>query len=195
MKNARRNRKLLLAVCIGSAAVATLPAVEATPAAVAPSPYAGLETRAVKALSSERREGLLAGSGIGYAMAAELNGQPGPKHVLELAAELELTAEQGARVEASFGRMRNEAVALGEQVVAAEELLDRRFAHRHLDEKALSELTARIAELEGRLRFVHLRAHLETDALLSVEQRTKYADLRGYGAGRPEAEEEHRHGG
>jgi hypothetical protein len=104
--------------------------------------------------------------------------------VLELATELALTAGQRPAVEASFERMRSEAVAIGEQIVAAEEELDRRFAHRHLDEAKLAELTARIAELEGRLRFVHLRAHLETDAILTEAQRARYVELRGYaGAG------------
>ena len=123
---------------------------------------------------------MLVGAGLGYAMAAELNGHAGPKHVLELAEALELTPEQRAGVEASFARMKEAAVALGAEIVAAEEELDRRFSHRHLDEATLAELTARIAELEGRLRFVHLRAHLETDALLSPEQRDRYAELRGY---------------
>ncbi|HSM13867.1 MAG TPA: hypothetical protein VLA66_07340 [Thermoanaerobaculia bacterium] len=149
-------------------------------AAQAPSPYASLEPRRVQALSEERENGLLAGAGLGYAMAAELNGHAGPKHVLELAEALELTPEQRVGVEASFARMKAAAVALGAEIVAAEEELDRRFSHRHLDEATLAGFTARIAELEGRLRFVHLRAHLETDALLSARQRGRYAELRGY---------------
>lgn len=145
------------------------------------SPYVGDQGRRIKALAPEREQGLRAGAGLGLAMAAELNGHAGPKHVLELAAELALTAEQRPAVEASFERMRTAAVTIGEQIVAAEEELDRRFAHRHLDEAKLGELTARIGELEGRLRFVHLRAHLETDAILSAEQRIRYVELRGYG--------------
>lgn len=44
----------------------------------------------------------------------------------------------------------------------------------------LAELTARIATLQGRLRAVHLGAHLDTTALLSAEQITLYPKLRGY---------------
>jgi len=146
------------------------------------SPYAGEQERRVKALSPEREQGLKAGAGLGYAMAAELNGHAGPKHVLELAAELGLTSGQRPAVEASYERMRAEAVAVGAEILAAEEELDRRFAHRHLDEVKLAELTGRIGELEGRLRFAHLRAHLETDALLTEAQRARYVELRGYGA-------------
>lgn len=151
--------------------------------AQAPSPYAGLAPRRIQALSPEREAGLRAGAGLGYALAAELNGHAGPKHVLELADDLELTAEQRTAVQASFDRMHAAAVALGAELVAAEEELDRRFAHRHLDEAKLAELTARIGELEGRLRYAHLAAHLETDALLGAEQRARYAELRGYAPG------------
>ncbi|MGH7859866.1 MAG: hypothetical protein ACREQY_21265, partial [Candidatus Binatia bacterium] len=166
MKSQRRgSRKLLSALLAGSWAVAAVPARSAPP--VSPSPYAGLEARAVKALSPERREGLLAGSGIGYAMAAELNGHAGPKHVLELAEQLALTPEQLATASASFDRMHAAAVRLGAELVAVEEHLDRRFAHRHLDEALLAKLTADAAKLEGEIRFAHLREHLEIDTVLT----------------------------
>jgi hypothetical protein len=55
------------------------------------SPYAGQELRDVKALSNADIEAYLAGKGMGYAKAAELNSYPGPKHVLELSKELDLT--------------------------------------------------------------------------------------------------------
>ncbi len=160
-------------------------------AAQLPSPYAGQEARGIKALAPEREAGLLAGAGLGYAKAAELNGHAGPKHVLELASKLELSAEQRTAVEASFERMKAAAIEVGTDLVAAEAELDRRFAHRHLDEAKLTALTARIGELEGRLRFVHLNAHLETDAILAPGQRQRYAELRGYGGGEGSGREGH----
>src|SRR5262249_20157560 len=47
-----------------------------------PVSYAGRQTRAIKALSEEDIAPLLNGEGMGMAKAAELNGYPGPKHVL-----------------------------------------------------------------------------------------------------------------
>jgi hypothetical protein len=41
-------------------------------------PYAGLEARAIKALSEQQIADLEAGRGMGMALAAELNGYPGP---------------------------------------------------------------------------------------------------------------------
>src|SRR4051812_36526408 len=47
-------------------------------------PYAGLEQRPIKALSQQQADDLRTGRGMGLALAAELNGYPGPSHVLEL---------------------------------------------------------------------------------------------------------------
>jgi hypothetical protein len=46
------------------------------------SPYAGQQTRAIKALAPEDLAALRNGEGMGMAKAAELNGYPGPAHVL-----------------------------------------------------------------------------------------------------------------
>ena len=63
-------------------------------AQAADAPYAGQQTRAIKALSDDETKALLAGAGQGYARAAELNRHPGPMHALELGAQLELTPAQ-----------------------------------------------------------------------------------------------------
>ncbi|MGB1816363.1 MAG: hypothetical protein ACPHJ3_13480, partial [Rubripirellula sp.] len=54
------------------------------------------ETRVIKSLSSSDIDGLLSGAGMGYAMAAELNRFPGPKHVLELADEMGIESIEAA---------------------------------------------------------------------------------------------------
>ena len=58
------------------------------------SPYAGQQSREVKSLSAQDIDDLLNGRGMALAKAGELNGYPGPLHVLELASELRLTDEQ-----------------------------------------------------------------------------------------------------
>ena len=58
------------------------------------SPYKGEHLRAIKALSEGEINNLLNGQGMGFAKAAELNPYPGPKHVLELADDLNLTSDQ-----------------------------------------------------------------------------------------------------
>lgn len=146
----------------------------------APSGYAGQETREIKALSTQQVEDLRAGRGMGLAMAAELNHYPGPKHVLELAKELELDAGTSARVQASFDRMSADAKRLGAAIVDAERQLDALFREERVTAETLRAATAEIARLQGELRNAHLAAHLETRALLSMHQRHTYDRLRGY---------------
>jgi Spy/CpxP family protein refolding chaperone len=150
--------------------------------ASAPSPYVGQEWRDIKALSPQEIADYLAGNGMGLAKAAELNGYPGPAHVLELAVQLELTTEQRAQTEALFQKMQASAIALGKEIVEAEHALDQLFASRLVNATRLASALARIGRLQGQLRQVHLDAHLEQTAVLTAQQVAKYIQLRGYGA-------------
>jgi Spy/CpxP family protein refolding chaperone len=67
-------------------------------------PYAGQQARTIKALSSEDVAALLNAEGMGMAKAAELNGYPGPVHVLTLAKELKLTTPQQQQIQAIYDR-------------------------------------------------------------------------------------------
>ncbi len=175
-----RPLQLPLVALVATAGVAT-----SAPAPVlATSPYVGETTRAVKALSTAELDDLAAGRGMGLALAAELNGHPGPMHARELAAELGLTPEQVRRLGEIEAGMRTEAKRLGAAIVAAERTLDEGFAARRLDAAAVERLTAEIGLLAGRLRGVHLAAHIETAAVLTSHQIHRYDVLRGY-AGTP----------
>ena len=145
-----------------------------------PSPYTGLEHRAIKALSDQQISDLQAGRGMGLALAAELNGYPGPLHVLELADQIELSDEQRQRVRQLYDAMKAEAVPVGETLIAQESALDRAFAEGSISTATLASLTAQIGETQGRLRAIHLKYHLTTANLLSAHQRHRYAELRGY---------------
>lgn len=159
------------------------------------SPYAGQETQELKALSESDIEGLLAGQGMGYAKTAELNGYPGPLHVLELAEELDLSEEQQAETQEIFNQMQALAKSLGAELVAAERQLDELFRNKSVDESTLSELTIKIGRVEAQLREVHLHAHLRQAQLLSARQTAKYMSLRGYGRGGHEHRHQHHHDG
>ncbi len=154
-------------------------------AQVTPSPYAGQENREIKALAPEEMAAYLAGDGLGFAKAAELNGYPGPRHVLELASPLGLTLPQREHVRSIFDAMQIEAKRLGAEVVAAERRLDGLFANAEIDEPQLLDAVAGIAVLQGRLRVAHLQAHLRVKRVLTPEQVAHYDRLRGYGDGQP----------
>ena len=144
------------------------------------SPYAGLEDRATKALSDQQIADLRAGRGMGLALAAELNGYPGPLHVMELADQLNLSVEQRRRVAELHASMKAEAVPVGERLIAHEVALDRHFKERTMTPDNLAALTSRIGDTQGLLRAVHLKYHLAVAELLTAEQSRHYAQLRGY---------------
>jgi hypothetical protein len=146
------------------------------------SPYTHHVGRDIKALAPSEVEELLAGRGMGLALAAELNGFPGPKHVLELAAELALSPAQRREVEAVFAAMQAEAARLGARIVEGERELDRAFATAAVTESSLRASLDALAAWRAELRYVHLRAHLATRALLTPEQVAGYVRERGYDA-------------
>lgn len=193
----RRLARISLAMAVVTVLAGSALAVTA-PAAAQESPYAGEEGREIKALSADEVAGYLAGAGMGFARAAELNHYPGPMHVIELADPLELDDEQRRAVAAVERRMRQRAVGLGRRLVDAEAALDAAFAGGTIDEAGLRRRLHEIADLQADLRHAHLAAHLETRALLRAEQVARYDELRGYtgdGAGEhPQHEHGHGHG-
>jgi len=144
------------------------------------SPYAGMQNRAVKALTDQQIADLRAGRGMGLALAAELNGYPGPIHVLELADRLSLGGEQRRAVQQLFDAMQADAIAVGEKLIDAETALDRAFKDRSITPERLAGLSAAIGKIQGELRAVHLKYHLTTAELLSPDQTRRYSELRGY---------------
>lgn len=147
------------------------------------SPYAGLEKRDIKALSPEQIEAYLAGEGSGFALAAELNGFPGPRHVLDLADSLALNDQQRQETQAVFEGMLASAKRLGGELVAEERILDSLFAAQQITPESLHASVTKLGQLQAELRYVHLRAHLTMAQILSPAQAQRYQHLRGYTAG------------
>lgn len=146
-------------------------------------PYAGLETREIATLSESDIADLEAGRGWGFPLAAELNAHPGPAHVLELAEDLDLSADQMVRIEAIFQEMQEEAIARGAEFVASERALNAAFARGGLDATELENLVNAAGKARADLRIVHLSRHLKTLGVLTTEQVDRYNVLRGYAAG------------
>lgn len=143
-------------------------------------PYGGMQHRQIKALSDEQLGDLRAGRGMGLALPAELNGYPGPLHVIQLANELGLTPDQRARIERLYEKMKSEAIRVGAQLIAREATLDRLFADRKVTTANLADATAKIGQTQAQLRATHLRYHILTVAVLTANQVDQYSQLRGY---------------
>ena len=157
----------------------------AVPPALAQSSYAGMQARPIKALSDQQIADLKAGRGMGLALPAELNGYPGPSHVLELADRLGLSDEQRSAVRRQFEAMKAETIPIGEQLIGQEAALDALFAEHKATSKSVTEAAAEIGATQGKLRAAHLKYHLATLDLLQPAQVKRYAELRGYRDGAP----------
>jgi|SRR5437660_3115944 len=148
--------------------------------AFAQSPYAGLQTRPIKALSAEQVADLKAGRGMGLALPAELNGYPGPRHLLDLADQLGLSSGQRDALQSMFDAMKAEAIPIGERLIEQETELDGLFSRHLATAETVAAATASIGETQAKLRNAHLKYHLATIALLQPEQIEQYRRLRGY---------------
>jgi hypothetical protein len=175
------------ALSIVACAVAAFMALTSTAAmAQSTQPYSGMQSRPIKALSDQQVADLKAGRGMGLALAAELNGYPGPSHLLELSEKLGLTSDQHSALQGMFEAMKAETIPIGEHLIVQEERLDRLFAEKTVSGQQLKDATRDIGDTQARLRNAHLSYHLQARAILQPSQINRYAELRGYSAERQE---------
>lgn len=169
----------LIFVVVGSAVASTQ------------SPYSGEETYEIKSLSPDEINSLVQGKGMGFAKAAELNQYPGPRHVLDMADQLQLSNQQIAQTNKIFENMRENAVNLGVQLVNYEKELDSLFSTGEVAAAELDSLLLKIGETKAKLRGTHLHAHLEMKKILNQHQIMMYDNLRGYSIGSNKHEYSH----
>jgi hypothetical protein len=115
------------------------------------SPYAGTFDPAspIRALTLEELDQVRAGAGMGLARAAELNGLPGPRHVLDLGADLQLTPEQRAELQALYDQMLATARETGRQYLATQEAFEADLRAARVSVDALPERVAEVNRLRG----------------------------------------------
>ena len=149
------------------------------------SKYAGQQSREIKSLSAEDIAELKRGGGWGLAKAAELNGVPGPIHLLEMKNEIGLDEAQRSAIGAIYRRMKSRAIIHGERLIDLERRLESGFRNRTITDALLRDSLSAIAETKKELRYVHLAAHIETLKVLSEKQIRTYNTLRGYSKADP----------
>jgi Spy/CpxP family protein refolding chaperone len=145
-----------------------------------PSPYAEETSREIKALSAQEQRAWVEGQGAGLAKAAELNGHPGPMHVLEHADALGLSEAQREQSRSLMDRHKAEVRRLGAELVDAERELDTLFRTRRATPERVAALTGAIGTLQARIRASHLITHIEQTRVLRPEQVAAYDRVRGY---------------
>lgn len=152
------------------------------------SPYVKQMNNQIKAITQKDLEGLKKGSGMpfgGMAKAAELNGLPGPRHVLDMADEIKLSKVQKKQIIEIFEKMNREAKKLGAELIEIERQMDTQLNAGNIKSDSLQRLVRKSAKKYGELRFCHLVAHLKTAKVLTEIQVQAYNKMRGYGDGDP----------
>ncbi len=144
------------------------------------SKYAGQEKQTIKSLSPDDIAELKRGGGWGLAKAAELNGVPGPAHLLEMKDQIPLDGAQVSALMEIFEQMKARAIQQGERLIALERELENHFRNRSITDAKLRASLDAIAEARKELRYIHLATHLKTPEILSPDQIEKYNRLRGY---------------
>ncbi len=144
------------------------------------SKYAGEEKRSIKSLSPDDIAELKRGGGWGLAKAAELNGVPGPAHLLEMKDKIPLTEDQVMAINKIYMQMKEQAIKQGERLIVLEQELELQFRSGSITPDALRASLTKIANVRMELRFTHLATHLKTPDILSKDQIRKYNELRGY---------------
>ncbi len=170
-----KTQTLALAVCLGLC----MP-LFAQHSGAGHTPYSGMQDRPIKSLSDNDINELRRGGGWGLALPAELNGMPGPSHVLELKDKLSLSAAQVTQIQKLFDDMKKAAIPVGERLIAAEEAIEKAFASGRVDEPSLRRLLVAAEAARTELRFIHLSQHYKTTPMLTRDQVKAYNVLRGY---------------
>jgi hypothetical protein len=120
--------------------------------ALAQQPYAALQNRTIKTLSEQQITDLNAGRGMGLALAAELNGYPGPIHAIELAEQLHLSADQVEKLRSLFEVMKAETIPLGATLISQERGLNDDFAKHTVTFASLKGTIEKIGATQAALR-------------------------------------------
>jgi len=159
---------------------ATQPTNNPTATPVPTSPYVPLLDSPIRGLNPDEILELETGAGAGFARAAELNGYPGPRHILDLQSKLGLSQNQLAQVQQLYDDMNAQARKLGVEILQLEAELELAFRNGTIDESSLETTVSVLAEKYGELRLLHLHTHLEAIQFLTPHQLALYDQLRGY---------------
>ena len=144
------------------------------------SPYAHTQSTEFSILTPDEVRELRNGEGMGLARAAELNSFPGPRHLLDLKAGLDLNHGQVARIEAIHTKMKTRAIAKGEDILQAEQHLAYLFASGRPSATEMTRLTEHLGIMRGQLQAIHLLAHIESTRELTADQIERYDRFQGY---------------
>ena len=123
------------------------------------------------------KDQLLSGEATGQTLVAEKNGFPAPQKIISFKDQLGLTKDQLRKINEMLTNLPISATVKGQEIVEAEEELNKLFESGTLNEKTLRDKLERIGKMRADLRFVHLQIYLKEKQILSVNQWERLKEL------------------
>ena len=115
---------------------------------------------------------------MGPVREAKLNHFPGPKHLLELASEVELHNAQAISIEEILLKMKSKSVAEGSGIVEPDCHLADRFASGQPSVAEARRIARYLGVMRDTLEGIHLLAHIESARELTGDLNEGYDRLR-----------------
>ena len=136
------------------------------------------ETGNAQALFPPDKDQLLKGEAAGQNMVAENNGYPSPQKIVSLKDQIGLTKDQLKKIKEIVTNLPISAVVKGQEIIDAEEDLNKLFESGAINERTLRIKLERIGKMRAELRFVHLQIYLKEKQILTAKQWERLKELK-----------------
>ena len=124
------------------------------------------------------KDQLLKGEAAGQNLVAEKNGYPSPQKIISLKDQIGLTKDQLKKIQEISTNLPISAVVKGQEIIDAEEELNKLFESGAINDKTLRMKLERIGKMRAELRFVHLQIYLREKQILSAKQWERLKELK-----------------
>jgi Spy/CpxP family protein refolding chaperone len=124
------------------------------------------------------KDQLLKGEAAGQNMVAENNGYPSPQKIVSLKDQIGLTKDQLKKIKEIVTNLPISAVVKGQEIIDAEDELNKLFESGTISEKTLRIKLERIGKMRAELRFVHLQIYVKEKQILSAKQWERLKELK-----------------
>ena len=123
------------------------------------------------------KDQLLKGDANGQALVAEGNGFPAPQKVVSFKDQLGLTKDQMRKIDEMLTNLQVSATVKGQEIVDAEEEINKFFESGSINEKTLRNKLEQIGKMRADLRFMFLQVYLKEKQILTVKQWERLKEL------------------
>lgn len=123
------------------------------------------------------KDQLLNGKADGQTIVAENNGYPTPQKIISFKDQLGLTKDQVRKLNEILTNLSISAAVKGQDIVEAEEELNKLFESGAINEKTLRTKLERIGKMRADLRFINLQGYLVEKQILTAKQWERLKEL------------------